>query len=180
MLYLHSGVPARQRGAPIPVQHLGPDLQQKVGAALAPAHLLFFHKPFADHLVDGRFCEPGRDGFSLPVPFAVIGNKGAISSDIGLEGSHRFEQFPVRRTPLFKCPGYRPIRPRSRAPDGFSHATAPRTTAASFEATAAFAAAAFARALWSALMSDMDISLRSTDRQSRRLIHGGGEAAARG
>jgi hypothetical protein len=60
---------------------LGPDLQQKVGAALAPAHLLFFHKPFADHLVDGRFCEPGRDGFSLPVPFTVIGNKGAISSD---------------------------------------------------------------------------------------------------
>jgi hypothetical protein len=69
------GGTAGQRGAPIPVQHLGPDLQQTVGAALAPAHLLFFHKPFADHLVDGRFCEPGRDGFSLPVPFTVIGNR---------------------------------------------------------------------------------------------------------
>jgi hypothetical protein len=37
---------------------LGPDLQQKVGAALAPAHLLFFHKPFADHLLTADSANP--------------------------------------------------------------------------------------------------------------------------
>ena len=51
--HLHSGVPARERRTPVPVQHLDSDLQQQMGAGFGPAHRLLFHKPSADHLVDG-------------------------------------------------------------------------------------------------------------------------------
>ena len=39
------GVPALQCGAPVPVEHLGPDSQQKVGAPFGPTHLLFVDEP---------------------------------------------------------------------------------------------------------------------------------------
>jgi hypothetical protein len=39
-----------QRTAPSVIEHLGADLQQQVGARGGPPHLLFLHKPPADHL----------------------------------------------------------------------------------------------------------------------------------
>jgi hypothetical protein len=61
--HLHSGVPARERRTPVPVQHLDSDLQEQVGAGFGPAHLLFLDEPFAHHLVDGRLHE-GQQGYS--------------------------------------------------------------------------------------------------------------------
>jgi hypothetical protein len=50
---LHSRIPARERRAPVPVQHLDSDLQQQVGARSRSAHQLFLDNPFAHHLIDG-------------------------------------------------------------------------------------------------------------------------------
>jgi hypothetical protein len=66
-------------------------LQQQVGARWCPAHLLFFHKPFTDHLVDGRFGKPGGDGFSLPVALTTVGDKGSIIGEVSLKGPNRFD-----------------------------------------------------------------------------------------
>src|SRR5438477_8558001 len=66
------GVPARQYRAPVPVQHLGADLQRQVAAPVTPTHLLFLHEPFTDHLVDGRFHEGRGNDLSLPITLAVV------------------------------------------------------------------------------------------------------------
>ena len=51
---LHGRIPARERRAPVPVQHLDWDLQQQMGARSRSAHLLFLlDNPFAHHLLDG-------------------------------------------------------------------------------------------------------------------------------
>ena len=47
------------------VEDPGADLQQQVGAAGCPAHLLFLDHALADHLVDRRLGERGGDGLAL-------------------------------------------------------------------------------------------------------------------
>ena len=86
---LHCGVPARQRGAPVPVAHLDSDLQQQIGAGFGPPYVLLLHKPLTDHLADRRFCKPGRNGFSLLVALAVVWNKCSMIGDVRLKGADR-------------------------------------------------------------------------------------------
>ena len=38
----------------ITIEGAGPNLQQQMGAALRPAHLLFLDHPATDHLIHGR------------------------------------------------------------------------------------------------------------------------------
>ncbi|MBI2501780.1 MAG: hypothetical protein HYW07_00910, partial [Candidatus Latescibacteria bacterium] len=48
----HARIPPAERVSPFVVQHLHPHLKQEVGTPWCPAHLLFFHHPLADHLID--------------------------------------------------------------------------------------------------------------------------------
>ena len=49
------GVPVAEVGGEIVVEHSSADLEKQVGAARAPAHLLFLITRFADHLIDRGF-----------------------------------------------------------------------------------------------------------------------------
>ena len=49
------------------VKDAGADLQQQVGAARGPAHLLFFDHPLADDLVDRGLGERGGGGLASAV-----------------------------------------------------------------------------------------------------------------
>ena len=60
-------MPALEIPAQLPIEHAGSDLQRMVGSRWSPPHLLFFHKPLADNLVDGGFDEAGRDGLAVAV-----------------------------------------------------------------------------------------------------------------
>src|SRR5689334_6277186 len=71
----------------------GAGLRRRTNEAIS--HLLLFHEPFADHLVDGRFHKGCRDDFSLPVALAVIRNKSPILGDVSLKGADGLEQFTV-------------------------------------------------------------------------------------
>ncbi len=50
------------------VEDAGADLEQQVGAAGCPAHLLFFNHVFGDGLVDGGLGERGGDGLAMICP----------------------------------------------------------------------------------------------------------------
>jgi hypothetical protein len=55
------------------VEDSGADLEQEVGTARGPTHLLLVDHAFADHLVDGRLDERGGDGLAGPMTLAVVG-----------------------------------------------------------------------------------------------------------
>jgi len=55
------------------VEDAGADLEQQVGAAGCPAHLLFFNHAFGDGLVDCGLGERGGDGLASTVAFPVVG-----------------------------------------------------------------------------------------------------------
>jgi hypothetical protein len=59
-----SGVPASVVVGEGVVEDSGADLEQQVGPAGAPAHLLLFDHAFADDLVDGGLDERGGDGLT--------------------------------------------------------------------------------------------------------------------
>ena len=61
-------------------------------AAVAPAHLLFFHHAFADHLIHRRFHKPRADPLAITVPLAIVGNKDSIAIDERVELLHRLAQ----------------------------------------------------------------------------------------
>src|SRR6266446_8120388 len=48
----------------------------------SPAHLLFFDKPLAHDLVDGRFGDCRGDGFFIAVAVAIIGNGGSVGTNV--------------------------------------------------------------------------------------------------
>ena len=68
-------IPRAEGCLPFAIQHARANLQQEMGAALAPSHLLLFHHPFADHLVHGRFDEARADALPLAIAFAVVRNE---------------------------------------------------------------------------------------------------------
>jgi hypothetical protein len=57
LLRFHSGEPSAEGFSQVVIQNLYASLKQQVRATLGPAHLLFLHKAFADHIVYGRFDE---------------------------------------------------------------------------------------------------------------------------
>jgi len=54
------------------IENASADMQQEVGALLAPVHLLFFDHSLADHLVDGRFHKRCSDGFTISPTLALV------------------------------------------------------------------------------------------------------------
>jgi hypothetical protein len=70
------------------------NLQQKMGAALAPPHLLLFHHPLAHHLVHSRCDKAGADALAVAIPLAIVGNKARIVPDVRVELLHGFQELP--------------------------------------------------------------------------------------
>ena len=68
-----AGIPAFEERAQRPVERAGSRLQQQMGSTLGPLHLLAFGETLADHDVDGRFRDAGRDWLPGPVSLAVVG-----------------------------------------------------------------------------------------------------------
>src|SRR5271156_705447 len=59
-----------------------PGLQQKMGPAQRPLHLLFLDESFANHLVDSRLHEGRADRLPLMSPLAEVRNELAIIADV--------------------------------------------------------------------------------------------------
>jgi len=64
------------------VQDACANLKQCVRAALGPSHLLLLDHALGDDLIDGGFCEPGRDRLVVPVPIGIVGNCRKIGRDV--------------------------------------------------------------------------------------------------
>src|SRR5215475_10348646 len=56
---IESRIPLLELASDIFIQHLCPYLQEQMGAAATPTHLLFFDEPFAQNLIHRRF-DKGR------------------------------------------------------------------------------------------------------------------------
>src|SRR5215510_14173616 len=66
-------------------------LQQEIGAAWKPGHLLLLAEAFADHPIHGRFYKAHADAFAVPVTLAIVGNEALFIRDIGMELLPRVE-----------------------------------------------------------------------------------------
>ncbi|MGH3233586.1 MAG: hypothetical protein ACRDOH_10100 [Streptosporangiaceae bacterium] len=60
------------------VEDAGADLEQEVGAAGCPAHLLFLDQALADDLVDRGFGERDGDGLASTPAFPVAGDPPGV------------------------------------------------------------------------------------------------------
>ena len=69
-------------------------------AALGPAHLLFFHKALADHVVYRRFDECRGDRLVVPVAVAVVRNERLVGLDIAAELLYRERAIPGAGVPM--------------------------------------------------------------------------------
>jgi hypothetical protein len=67
-----AGVPAGEVGGEVVVENTGPDLQEKVGAAGRPPHLLLLDHTAADDPVDGTLGGGGGDRLAAAVALAVV------------------------------------------------------------------------------------------------------------
>jgi len=79
-----AGVPAVEVAGELVVEDTGADLEQEVGAAGRPAHLLLFDHALADDLVDRGLGERGGDGLTRAVAFpgrtgCNFGSAGVLS-----------------------------------------------------------------------------------------------------
>ena len=54
-----------------------------------PWHGLFFHKTFAEHVINGRLHKRRRNGFPVTIPLAIVGNEGTIALEVSTEFLHR-------------------------------------------------------------------------------------------
>lgn len=61
--------------------------------AKGPLHLLLFHEPLADHLINCRFDEGGADRFSLPVPLAEVRDELLVVANIRIELTDALAEF---------------------------------------------------------------------------------------
>jgi hypothetical protein len=82
------------------VEDAAADLEQEVGAAGCPAHLLFFDHALADDLVDRGFGERGGEGFASTLAFAVVGDPLGVGADVAVELADRLEQPGLLRAGL--------------------------------------------------------------------------------
>ena len=87
-----AGIPAVEVRGELVVEDAGADLEEQVGSTRSPAHLLFFHHAFADDLVDGGLDEGAGDGLPGAVAFPVVGDPVGVSTDVGVELTHRLGQ----------------------------------------------------------------------------------------
>jgi hypothetical protein len=87
-----AGIPAVKVGSQFVVEDAGADLEEEVGSAWGPAHLLFLDHAFADDLVHGGLDEGAGDGLPGAVVFPVVGDPVGVGPDVGGELTHRLGQ----------------------------------------------------------------------------------------
>src|ERR1039458_5221127 len=93
-------VNALQAGGELVVEEAYADLEQEVGAAGCPAHLLFFDHAFGDDLVDRGFGERCGDGLASTLAFPVVGDPLGVGADVAVELADRLEQPGLLRAGL--------------------------------------------------------------------------------
>jgi hypothetical protein len=67
------------------IQDGSPHLQEVMRMSQSPRHLLLFHKPLADHLVDRRLDEARRDRLAMAVAVPVIHDKVLVVVEVADE-----------------------------------------------------------------------------------------------
>src|SRR4051812_19063245 len=85
---LQPGIPAVERRPQVVVEDLDADLEQPMRPRPGPPHLLLLHHPLADHLIDRRFHERGRDRLAMAIPVPVVGDRGPVHLDVVTESPH--------------------------------------------------------------------------------------------
>jgi hypothetical protein len=97
------------------IEHMPPHLEERVGAAIGPLHLLPLHQAFADHLIHRRLGHSGRDRFPVAVPIPIIRYVRLVRRDVApklpdrREKSRNMLQYfsGVTRRPPQKCSAVR-------------------------------------------------------------------------
>ena len=84
-----TGVPAAEFVGELVVEDPGADLQQQVGAAGCPAHLLLFDHALGDDLVDRGLGERGGDGLASTLAFPVVRDPAGVRAQVSIELAHR-------------------------------------------------------------------------------------------
>src|SRR5215467_10686473 len=87
-----SRIPLATDVLPVTIEHACANLQQQVGAPMAPAHLLFFHHAPAHHLVHRRFYKPRADPLAVAIAFTIVGDERLIAIDERVEFLYRLAQ----------------------------------------------------------------------------------------
>jgi hypothetical protein len=85
-------IPLPECGLPVTIQDPRPDLQQQMGAALRPGHLLLLAEALADYLIDRRFHEAGANPLSGPVALPIVRNETLVALNIRVELLHGFQE----------------------------------------------------------------------------------------
>ena len=75
-------IPTAKDVVQILVEDPRPGLQQKMGPAQRPLHLLFLDESSADHLVDRRLHECRANRFPLPSTLAEVRDELAVIADV--------------------------------------------------------------------------------------------------
>jgi hypothetical protein len=108
-------IPAAEDVLKLIVEHAGAALQEEVGAALRPLHLLALHHPFADHLVDRGFHEGGRDCLALSEALALVRDEVAVG--VISPNPRKFRQPTLATAAIASSPGAVREIGRSIAPE---------------------------------------------------------------
>jgi hypothetical protein len=74
------------------IEHMPPHLEERVGAAIGPLHLLLLHQPFADHWIHRRLGHRGRDQFPVAVLIPIIWNVQLVRCDVAPKLPDRLEK----------------------------------------------------------------------------------------
>src|ERR1700730_2931222 len=68
-------------------------LEQQVRCFRLPSHLLLLHKPAADHLIDGRFGDRGRNRLSVSATIAIVRDEVAIGFQVVIQFARQLAPF---------------------------------------------------------------------------------------
>jgi hypothetical protein len=80
-------IPTAEKVVQILVENPRPGLQQKIGPAQRPLHLLLLDESYADHLVDRRLHECRANRFPLPSTLAEVRDELAVVADVCFESA---------------------------------------------------------------------------------------------
>ncbi len=105
----------------------------KMGAPLAPLHLLFLHHALAHHLVHRRFHKARADPLAVAVALAVVRDEAGIVLDVRVELLHRFAQFPCCAIVARRRPRPRGRPRRTASPARLEHIAMPQKPFEPFE-----------------------------------------------
>jgi hypothetical protein len=94
--FLKVWIPVTKGVFPVLIEHAGPDLQQEMGSALRPLHLLLLYHALAYHLIDRRLLEVRADQFTVAVTLAVVWDELPVLTNVGVEFLDALQDLPRR------------------------------------------------------------------------------------